>query len=148
MLHREAAALRWGQISKTRDGRAVVTFLYTKNRRVRTVAIPSHVVADLDRIRNGASEMEPVFASQKGRAASTKILQRWLRLAIAPTDTGRDPKRYTGHSGRIASSHRHATAGISPTLSQVHHGWQSADMPARYNRHIEALRILDALGES
>ena len=144
----ETASLKWGQIFTAEDGRGTVTFLQrqTKSRRMRTVGIPRHVMVDLERIRCGADDGDPVFWNRKGRHCTPKTLQRWMRNAIKAT--GRDPSPFSGHSGRVQSAQRHILTDINPALTDLSHGWQGSGMAAYYGRHISALKVLDELGET
>ena len=103
-------------------------------------------MVDLERIRCGAGDGDPVFWNRKGKHSTPKTLQRWLRAAIKAT--GRDPTPYSGHAGRVGSAQRHILTDVNPTLTDLSHGWEGGGMAAHYGRHISALKVLDELGET
>jgi site-specific recombinase XerD len=73
----EALAVTWGHLHATTDGRAAIT-LFGKGAKTRWVALPAHVVAALAKLRNGATDEAPMFASRGGRALSAGNVRKML----------------------------------------------------------------------
>lgn len=140
----EVARLRWEHVHEHPNGSAAVYVLPGKTKKSRTVFVPPHVVADLEQIRNGASDGDPVFCTRKGRGAPEKTLARWLKDAIART--GRDETEYSFHGCRVASGQRLQLNGAPGAVVNLHHGWESDTMRQYYAREIhaaEALRYME-----
>ena len=127
----EAAALRWGEVSRASDGAGVLIRL----RRSKTDQ--EGTAADVRYLKNGAARAvwalrpcdggnddAPVLGGINGQSVAR-------RLTAAARAAGIDG-RITGHSGRVGLASELTARGASTTETMLAGGWKTARMVAHY----------------
>ena len=128
----EAAALLWADVDRADDGSGRLTIRHSKTDREgegAVVAITARAMADLEAMREGAGDEDPVFG------LSDQQISRRVRAAALAAGLG---EGFSGHSGRVGMARR-MTANGAPLPVVMRQGrWESERMPARYVRHESA----------
>ena len=124
----EAAALRWADVQRERDGSGRLRILHSKTDtegRGAVVAITKRAMRDLKAIRGDAAGDARVFG------LGVSAIHRRIRAAARAAGLG---ETYGGHSGRVGLARR-MTRRQAPITTIMQQGrWRSSDMVARYTR--------------
>ena len=121
----EAAALLWADVDKAEDGSGRLTIRHSKTDKEgegAVVAITARAMADLEAMREGAGDQDPVFG------LSVKAAARAAGLG----------EGFSGHSGRVGMARRMTSNGAPLTVVMRQGRWESEHMPARYVRNESA----------
>ena len=119
-------------MDKAEDGSGRLTIRHSKTDKEgegAVIAITARAMADLEAIRGGAADEDPVFG------LSDQQISRRIRAAALAAGLG---EGFSGHSGRVGMARR-MTANGAPLPVVMRQGrWESERMPARYVRHESA----------
>lgn len=136
----EAAALRWADVQRQPDGKALLTLRKTKTSRTPVrVALPPAAVVELDILAARGCDPEARVFGLKNTHTVAKRLKRAFR-EIKPG--------CSGHSPRVGAVQDLTLRGLSTHQIQKLGRWRNPDMVAIYARAVDPLVTgMDALEE-
>lgn len=128
----EASALLWVDVDKAKDGSGRLTIRHSKTDKEgegAVVAITAGAMADLEAMRDGAGNEDPVFG------LGEQQINRRIKAAAHAAGLG---EGFSGHSGRVGMARRMTSNGAPLPVVMRQGRWESERMPARYVRNESA----------
>ena len=128
----EASSLLWADVAGAEDGSGRLTIRHSKTDREgegAVVAITARAMADLEAMRDGAGDEDPVFG------LSEQQINRRIKAAARAAGLG---DGFSGHSGRVGMARRMTRNGAPLPVVMRQGRWESERMPARYVRNESA----------
>ena len=135
----EASVLLWADVAKAEDGSGRLTVRHSKTDQEgegAVVAITVRAMADLEAMRDGAGDEDPVFG------LSEQQINRRIKAAAQAAGLG---DGFSGHSGRVGMARRMTSNGAPLPVVMRQGRWESERMPARYVRNESAGEALSFL---
>ena len=128
----EASALLWADVAKAEDGSGRLTVRHSKTDKEgegAVVAITVRAMSDLEAMRDGAGDEDPVYG------LSEQQINRRIKAAAQAAGLG---DGFSGHSGRVGMARRMTSNGAPLPVVMRQGRWESERMPARYVRNESA----------